>query len=199
MALDHILLGYLSRGPQTGYDLKKQFDKSAAHFWPARQNQIYRTLTRLYEEGHISRQIVHQLDRPNRKIYEMTESGWEMLRSWLCQPIDEPTWRSHVIGQLFFAGAVDDASVISVLEERLLHLRDELEHYQELAKEEEIASSPEEARDLFFRWLTLDHGIHTHIASIRWLEDAIARIRSKEHAKGKAGALRKPDDAESSD
>jgi len=190
MALEHILLGYLSRGPRTGYDLKKQFDVSAAHFWPARQNQIYRTLTRLHEDGYISREIVEQSGKPDRKVYEITNEGERMLLGWLSEPFCEPVWRSNLLGQLFFSGAVKDETVISLLEERARHLREELGLYEGLIQTKEEVATPEEARDQFFRWLTLDHGIQTHRRSIAWVEDAIARIRNKTYRKGKAGALR---------
>ena len=34
MSLDHAILGFLSYEPMSGYDLKKLFDQSVAHFWP---------------------------------------------------------------------------------------------------------------------------------------------------------------------
>ena len=49
MSLEFAILGFLSYHPSTGYDLKKMFDVSIRHFWPADQSQIYRTLARLTE------------------------------------------------------------------------------------------------------------------------------------------------------
>ena len=44
MSLKHAVLGFLSIAPMTGYDLRKHMEESVAHFWPADQAQIYRTL-----------------------------------------------------------------------------------------------------------------------------------------------------------
>ena len=45
MSLGHAILGFLSRRPMTGYELKTRcFDQVASHFWTADQAQIYRTL-----------------------------------------------------------------------------------------------------------------------------------------------------------
>ena len=44
MSLDHAILGFLNYRRYSGYDLKKIFDKSVRHFWPADQSQIYLTL-----------------------------------------------------------------------------------------------------------------------------------------------------------
>ncbi|MGH9601902.1 MAG: PadR family transcriptional regulator, partial [Terriglobales bacterium] len=41
------LLGLLSLGPQSGYDLKKRMEQSIAHFWSESYGQIYPTLRRL--------------------------------------------------------------------------------------------------------------------------------------------------------
>ncbi len=49
MSLEYAILGFLNYHPYTGYDLKKIFDTSIRHFWPADQSQIYRTLARLTE------------------------------------------------------------------------------------------------------------------------------------------------------
>jgi len=189
MALEHILLGYLARGPRTGYDLKKTFDASAAHFWPARQNQIYRTLTRLHEQGQISLEIVEQTDRPNRKLYAITEAGRDELLAWLCTPVEEPIWRSHLLSQLFFSDAIDDDAAIALLEARLRHLTEEVQQYEQMIELGDEPATPENARDQFFRWLTLDHGIRTHLCSIDWTKDAIRRIRRKAYEGGRAAAL----------
>ncbi len=47
MSLKHAILGFLELSPFSGYDLKKAFDGSVQHFWPADQAQIYRTLNQL--------------------------------------------------------------------------------------------------------------------------------------------------------
>ena len=42
MSLEYAILGFLCYKPLSGYDLKKIFDNSVQHFWPADQGQIYR-------------------------------------------------------------------------------------------------------------------------------------------------------------
>src|SRR3954454_17398860 len=84
MSLTHAILGILQTQSLTGYDLKTQcFDRSIAHFWPADQAQIYRTLDKMTEQGWIESQIEFQDNRPNRKVYSITESGHAELRQWL--------------------------------------------------------------------------------------------------------------------
>ena len=55
MSLKHAILGFLSFKPLSGYDLKKAFDNSVRHFWPANQSQIYRTLSQMTDEGLVEK------------------------------------------------------------------------------------------------------------------------------------------------
>ena len=51
MKLRHAILGLLSHGPQSGYDLSRAFAGSVVNFWHADQSQVYRTLDRLEDDG----------------------------------------------------------------------------------------------------------------------------------------------------
>jgi DNA-binding PadR family transcriptional regulator len=47
------VLGILSYGPMSGYDIKKFYEKNVAGFWSESYGQIYPILKRLAEEGHL--------------------------------------------------------------------------------------------------------------------------------------------------
>ena len=75
MSLEHAILGFLHYAPSSGYDLKKAFDTSVRHFWPADQSQIYRTLARMTEREWVKVEVISQEDRPSRKVYHITEAA----------------------------------------------------------------------------------------------------------------------------
>src|SRR5215813_8418841 len=109
MSLMHAILGFLSHKAQTGYDLKTEaFDDSVAYFWPADQAQIYRTLDKLTEQGLVECHIEIQQDRPNRKVYSITESGNNELTRWLNEFQTPPVYREPFLIQLFFADQLSD-------------------------------------------------------------------------------------------
>src|SRR5512137_1923334 len=116
MSLEFAILGFLNYQPYTGYDLKKIFDTSIRHFWPADQSQIYRTLARLTEQGFAEVEKVPQEDRPDRKVYHITEAGRAELLNWLIgpPPLDEP--RSAPLIQVFFAGQLSDEEILAKFE-----------------------------------------------------------------------------------
>ena len=116
MSLEHAILGFLNYRPFSGYDLKKIFDTSVQHFWPADQAQIYRTLNRLGDNGWAEMEIIEQINRPDRKVYFITAAGREELRQWLAVPQPFGEGRSAPLVQVFFAGQLPDDEVLVLFE-----------------------------------------------------------------------------------
>jgi DNA-binding PadR family transcriptional regulator len=179
MSLDHALLGFLNYHPYTGYDLKKIFDTSVRHFWPADQSQIYRTLARLTEQGFADMEKVPQEDRPDRKVYHITDAGRAELLKFLSgpPPMGEP--RSAPLIQVFFAGQLSDEEILAKFEGYAAIMRMILNQYDQVPElinpfQKEIQSP----REHFFWLLTLENGICNMRANLEWAESVIARIKN---------------------
>jgi DNA-binding PadR family transcriptional regulator len=185
MSLKHAILGFLNYQPATGYELKASFDSSVRHFWPADQAQIYRTLADLTEEDLASVQVVPQEDRPNKKVYHITEAGRAELRRWLSTPLPPSDHRSAELIQIFFAGQLSDEEVL-VLFERLAQqchialwvLEQIPEHITEFTR---MVGSP---RETFFWLLTLEQGIHSTRCLLEWEQSVIERLKSSQVPQG---------------
>ncbi len=179
MSLEFAILGFLNYHPYTGYDLKKIFDTSVRHFWPADQSQIYRTLARLTEQGFAEVEKVPQSDRPDRKVYHITDLGKAELLKWLAgpPPLGEP--RSAPLIQVFFAGQLSDEEVLAKFEGFAGLMRTILDQYEQVPAqimpyEEEIPSP----REHYFWLLTLDNGIRNMRANLEWAENVSAQIKA---------------------
>ena len=83
MSLKHALLGLLSEGEATGYDLTKMFELSMSHYWHAGHSQIYPLLDDMEKEGLILFEHIVQKDKPNKKVYRLTPPGRAALVAWL--------------------------------------------------------------------------------------------------------------------
>ncbi|RPH61748.1 MAG: PadR family transcriptional regulator, partial [Chloroflexi bacterium] len=176
MSLEYAILGFLNYHPYTGYDLKKIFDTSIRHFWPADQSQIYRTLSRLTENGWAEMEKIVQEDRPDRKVYHITDAGRSALRAWLAgpPPLDEP--RSAPLIQVFFAGQLSNEEILAKFEGYAAIMRAILGQYDQVEGQikpfqQEIPSP----REHFFWLLTLENGINNMRANLEWTESVIAR------------------------
>ena len=123
MSLKHAILGFLQYQPFSGYDLKKAFDTSVHHFWPADQSQIYRTLAQLADEGWAEVEIVPQEDRPDRKVFSITEAGRDELGRWLRTPVPHEGHRMAALIQVFFAGQLPDEEILPLFEQAADELR----------------------------------------------------------------------------
>ncbi len=81
MAIKYAILGLLSWKPLSGYDLKKIMVDSAAFYWSGNNNQIYKTLVQLHEEGLVEIEVRQQENYPPRKEYTITDQGAAALRA----------------------------------------------------------------------------------------------------------------------
>lgn len=182
MSLKHAILGFLNYQPFSGYDLKKMFDISVRHFWPAAQSQIYRALGQMNDKGWVEQEIVEQQDHPDRKVYHITDSGRQELAHWLSTPLPAQKTRHASLIQVFFAGQLDDEAIIAMLEREADHMRSLLQNYAQVPAQclpyEEMVNSPREA---FFWKLTLEMGNRMAQAQLAWLEDVIQRLQNGEH------------------
>jgi PadR family transcriptional regulator, regulatory protein AphA len=127
MSLPHIILGLLQQQARTGYDLKTEcFDGCISHLWTADQAQIYRTLDKLETQGWITCTVEIQYDRPNRKIYRITEAGETELTQWLQAHHPLPALREPLLVQLYLAAQLSDQTIVCLLEQELAARRKKL-------------------------------------------------------------------------
>jgi DNA-binding PadR family transcriptional regulator len=180
MSLEHAILGMLTYGPMSGYDLRRYLDESVRHFWPVTQSQIYRTLGRMATEGWVDQETVEQRDRPDRKVYHITDPGQIELRRWLTTPLDPSPSREPWLIQVFFAHQLADDEIVAIFEARAVQLRERLALYQEsipstIEQRAVQVGSPRAQRT----WqLTLEHGISYLEWELEWIENALAALHS---------------------
>jgi len=84
MDVKTVCLGMLTDGAASGYDLKKQFESSFAHFFAAGYGSIYPALSSLADKGLVSCEQVPQEGKPDRKVYEITDDGKAFLLKCEC-------------------------------------------------------------------------------------------------------------------
>ena len=85
MALSHAILAALLSQSCSGYDLVKRFNKSVQCFWSASHQQIYKALAKLEADALVSFEKIEQENRPNKKLYSVTDKGRQHLQAWIAQ------------------------------------------------------------------------------------------------------------------
>ena len=81
------LLGLLDREPSHGYDLKRDYDTYFGRGRPLPYGQVYATLSRLARDGKAIVGDAEPGAGPDRKRYNITETGRNEVEAWLSEPI----------------------------------------------------------------------------------------------------------------
>jgi DNA-binding PadR family transcriptional regulator len=172
MAIAHAILVSLIEQPASGYDLGKQFDSSIGFFWKATHQQIYRELTKLEEQGWISSKVIAQENRPDKKLYSVTELGKQQLIEWMAQASELTPIKDELLVKIFAGYLVPVQTFVEELERhRKLH-QEKLKIYQDI--EQRYFSNPQTlSQQAKFRYLTLRKGIGYETDWIAWCEEAI--------------------------
>jgi len=179
MSLKHALLGFINYGPMTGYELKKFFDTSVAHFWNAELSQIYPALKAMESEGLVEMKVEVQEDRPNRKVYSITDTGRRELLRWLAKPSEREQVREPILIKVFFGSSLSKQELISVLQNCADETRTALTYLQYAHQfvDKFVESIGLEHEALFWQ-LTIDCGLKVHRAELDWTEEAIQKIKA---------------------
>lgn len=178
--LKYVLLGALSYQPMTGYQLKQFVDRSARHFWHAQTSQIYRTLDSLESDGLLTSQRQVQQERPDYRLYQLTDAGRADLLHWLALPMTEivPT-KDALLVRLFFSAKLDKATVLTQLRlQRALHQQQLDLFQQEIPSQiaDSLEKNPHFERDALMWDAARRLGELSEDAYIRWLDETIQRI-----------------------
>ena len=163
MKLRHAILGLLSHGPQSGYDLSRAFASSVVNFWHADQSQVYRTLDRLEADGAISTRVIAQTGRPDRRVHSLTPEGRAELDAWLASPLEPRLDKDPLLARIFFAARLGHERVDALLEEAERVVRQELEALE--AIEFDVVDL-----DTLLMAATLRHGLEGTRFELEWLE-----------------------------
>ena len=91
----YAILGFISKQPASGYDIKKQFAANAKWYWSESNAQIYPILKRMEAKGCLSSYIDNSSGARQRRIYSITDQGIEKLNAWLQQPVEPTTHREE--------------------------------------------------------------------------------------------------------
>jgi DNA-binding PadR family transcriptional regulator len=107
------LLALLSRQPAHGYELKQALEQRFDGVLPPlNAGQIYTTLQRLERDGLVAGDQIAQSDRPNKRVYALTQAGDDALRDWLESPTAGARLKDEFFMKLALAGAFADPRVL---------------------------------------------------------------------------------------
>jgi PadR family transcriptional regulator, regulatory protein AphA len=171
MTLPYAILAALINQPCSGYDLVKRFNKSVECFWSASHQQIYKALAKLEDEQYIDSEKIEQENRPNKKIYAVTDAGRQHLQQWIGEPDEISPLKSDLLIRLSVGHTVPTDTLVQTVQAYYEQHREKLKIYQAISKQ--YAQLPDISRESQFQYLALRAGIRQQLAWLAWCEEAL--------------------------
>jgi DNA-binding PadR family transcriptional regulator len=162
-ATECAVLGLLTKGERSGYDLAKKAEQSVGYVWAPARSQIYAVLPRLVRARLATSRRVAQSGRPDKHVYRITKTGREALRDWLEHSEDS---EATFLLKVFFGELMSRDALASLIERRRELAREQLADYKEI---EQRGPDP-------FPYLTLRWGFAYQRALIRWADEVLREL-----------------------
>ena len=172
------ILRMLSFAPMSGYELKQYADKSIGHFyWSPAKSQIYAELRRLRDAGLASEEHVEQENRPDKRVYAITEAGRAKLADWINNAeFEQDVFKSTLMLRLFFGKAGSPESLLRLLRENLELVN---QHLSELEAMERECLDAGDDYDATYSLITIRAGLHLHRATVEWSHESIKSLEKQ--------------------
>jgi DNA-binding PadR family transcriptional regulator len=159
------LLGLLSVEPTYGYDLKHDYDRHFGRRKPLAYGQVYSTLARMIRDGLIRTLGEESGGGPDRKRYEVTAEGREVLRRWMYTPdVPSEALQSNLFAKTVLALLLDDDAEGLLDGQRSEHMDRMREHTR--------AKRGADLVDVLLH----DHALFHIEADLRWIDLTAARL-----------------------
>jgi DNA-binding PadR family transcriptional regulator len=174
----YALLGVLSMGPASGYDIKTIMTKSTDHFWKEGDASIYPILSQLLKEKLVRLKLPNTKSNKPKKIYTITSAGKKILQEWLKKEPEPAQVRSELMLKIFFGGNVESEITINHLQTFRNKIVKNLSQYRnsELLTKAKTASLD---RLECNRYLALKAGIAHAEAGIKWIDEALGLLNQR--------------------
>lgn len=180
--LKHGILGLLNYGSMTGYEINRTFRDSLHYFWYAQTSQIYRELQTLKKNGWATDEVIEQSDRPDKKLFSITESGREEFMRWLSEEGFDAELRSPLLMKTFFRGELPTDENVVYFAKMSAMLSAFLNGFQseppKVAQYAEMISDPRKA--LYWK-MTAEFGVMYAEMMRNWAEKCKKELEDLKH------------------
>jgi len=181
MSLKHGLLGFLTEREMSGYDLEKRFKSSVGHFWSAKISQVYRDLHTMEKAGWVESHEIIQKNKPNKKIFKITEAGYEELKDWLSNYTIKNDFeiRSGILMRLFFSTKIPVEETIRLLEQFRDACMNELNHLRQIPEIEGLTKLEQSyPMDIFYVKTTVAYGEKYYQMQLDWCNETFDKLNA---------------------
>ncbi len=174
-----LILALLKQRPRHGYEIKKDVENVLGGTAALNNKTLYPALKHFEETGAVVREVITQVGRPDRHLYQITERGIELLQAYLRDfPAELAASESEFFTRVAFFDYLEPQQQEEILKTRQAYIQACLEHLHKLQQwatsEDEANSNPQ--RILAFH-LQRARNEYQWIAA--WLEEIQAQTQTE--------------------
>ncbi|MEK3735439.1 MULTISPECIES: PadR family transcriptional regulator [Paenibacillus] len=178
--LSYGLLGLVARKESSGYDLMLRIQP----FWQAKHSQIYPLLASMEDKQLLSSYWVQQNDKPDKKIYAITEKGLQKLREWMYQPIAPAVTKDELSLRTFCLWLAEIGVAIDIYEDRRSIYTEKKRFFENI-----LEGIPEDSREFgsktFSNYILATKGLMLAETELKWCDWVLSLL--KQHQSSSSG------------
>jgi PadR family transcriptional regulator AphA len=172
------LLGVLSLGPRSGYEMRRFMEQSTGNFWSESFGQIYPALKEMLAKGLVEIDEAAGEGHPAKKVYRMTEAGMAHLRAWLGVPAKQQVWRNELLLKVFYGDHAERGVIAAHVAQWRERFAADVKRYGEILKrlQTEECGHP----GMPYWCMTVRYGIAESKALLAWCDETLAELHKLE-------------------
>ena len=127
MNVKTLCLGVLSFKEASGYEIKREIEEGMfSHFIDASFGSIYPALTQLNAEGLVTLRAEEQTNRPDKKVYSISQAGKDYLAKSLAVVPARDKYKSEFLFEMLLQELLPVELIHLAIEKQLSDLREDL-------------------------------------------------------------------------
>lgn len=169
----YAVLGMLSFGLKSGYEIGKGIKNSTAFFWAESDGQIYPILKKLCRQKFATVVEEKKPGKRAKKNYTITHEGKKALLNWIARTPTTYHYRNEFLLQLFFGRYVSKKKIIAKIQLYRESAQQQLTLFNTFKK-----MIHEKSKKPFFSILVLNFGRQSLKTEISWCDDTIKLLEN---------------------
>lgn len=176
--LEYVILGFLTYGDLTGYEIKKWMSQSTANFVNASFGSIYPALKRMEKKRWIT---VYEDTQGKRiiKKYQLRSDGKETFMEWLRAPVEVSPFHYELLAKMFFYRYLNQEEIVVQVQDVIGQLKEKIQGLQEIrtvpcaVKEVPTAGT---GSGFSFEYYTLEFGVSHYQHTLEWMKAFLKKV-----------------------
>ena len=164
--IEHVVTGMVLHESLTGYEIKKEIEIGIGNFYKSSNGNLYPTLKKLTEKGHLILTEQTQVSRL-KKYYRATELGKAAFFEWLQAPLDANPVTPVILTKVFFFGVLEEDKRRKLLQAYELYIQKNLDRHKEM-EAQLLATNMD--KTYYYGVSTLYYCLQNIQGMLRWLK-----------------------------